>query len=156
MSDGLKVCVGASSGGHMTELNALLRHVDSWPARPGLRIATLGDVTGASRDGVTSYAIGECNRNTPVDALRTIWRSLRIVVRERPDVIVTTGSLPLALFCLVGRLFGARIVWIDSVSQIDELSLSGRLVRPFASQFFVQWPGLAERFPGTRYAGELV
>ncbi len=156
MSHGPKICVGASSGGHMTELNALLRHADAWPAQPAVRVATLGDVTGLGGDGVASYAIGECNRNTPLDALRTLWRSLRIVLRERPDVIVTTGSLPLALFCLVGRLFGARIVWIDSVSQIDELSLSGRLVRPFASQFFVQWPGLAERFPGTRYEGELV
>lgn len=156
MTTAFKVCVGASSGGHMTELQALLEHADVWPVAPSMQVVTLGDVSGGADGGMPHYVIGECNRHTPLQAIRTFWRSLRIAMRERPDVVITTGSLPLALFCLACRLSGAKIIWVDSISQIDELSLSGRLVKPFATLFLVQWAGLAEHFPGTRYAGELV
>jgi UDP-N-acetylglucosamine:LPS N-acetylglucosamine transferase len=140
----------------MTELQALLEHVGDWPAAPSMQVATVGDVSRSLATGMRHYVIGECNRHTPLEAGRTFWRSLRIAMRERPDAVVTTGSLPLALFCLACRLFGARIVWIDSISQITDLSLSGRLVKPISSLFLVQWPELAERFPGTCYAGELI
>jgi len=86
----------------------------------------------------------------------SIMPSLYIATLAALSTVVSTGSLPLALFCLAARLFGAQIIWIDSISQIDGISSSGRLVRRFASLFLVQWPELAQRFPGTRYEGELV
>ena len=158
MGTNLKVCIGASSGGHMTELAALMEVAEDWPVSPTVCISTLEFNT--LPVGIPSiarrYVIGECNRNQPVQAVKTAYRSLKIVWRERPDVILTTGSLPLALFCLVGKIFGARILWIDSISQINNLSMSGKLVRPFADLFLVQWPDLQDDYPSTRYVGELV
>ena len=150
-----RLCVGASSGGHMTELAGVLEHTDLWPVAPSLMVATLGNVSDTN-NGMKQYAVGECNRNTPLQVLKVFLRSCRIVWRERPDVVVTTGSMPLAIFSIAARLGGAKIIWIDSISQVDGISMSGKLVKPFASLFFVQWPELAERFEGTVYAGELV
>lgn len=150
-----KLCVGASSGGHMAELDALLLVSHHWPTQPQVFISTLEQMSDQSRSG-TCYSIGECNRNTPLAAMMVIMRSLRIVIREQPDVVVTTGSLPLALFSIVAWLFRTKIIWIDSISQVDALSMSGRLVKPFASAFFVQWPALAEQDSSVQYAGELV
>lgn len=150
-----RFCVGASSGGHMTELAALLAHRSLWPLQPSLFVSSLALGSNSILPGVPSRVIGECDRNQPAKAIATLFRSLAVAWRERPDLVVTTGSLPLAIFSLVCRLFGARIVWIDSISQIDRISVSGRLVKPFAFRFFVQWPELAERYPGTIYAGEL-
>jgi len=149
------LCVGASSGGHMTELVALLEHQAEWPMTPAVYVSTLDLADTYAHSGVRTYRIGECDRHRPLRALRSIVRSVRIVHRERPSCVVTTGSLPLALFCLVAKLYGASIIWIDSVSQIDRISVSGRLIRPFADLFFVQWPELASRYAGVRYAGEL-
>ena len=139
----------------MAELESLLAESSDWPVRPCLRIVTLGDVSQHGDLSVRTRVVGECNRNTPFKALATLLRSFRIALEERPDVVVTTGSMPLALFSMACRLFGARIIWIDSISQIDSLSMSGRLIKPWASQFYVQWPELATRYPGTVYAGEL-
>lgn len=150
------LCVGASSGGHMSELETLLAFQAAWPLRPRVFVATLGLSASALPTDARSYLIGECDRNHPWQAVKTLVRCLKVVWRERPDVVLTTGSMPLALFCLVAKLFGAQIVWIDSISQIDRISMSGRLVRPFADLFLVQWPELASRYPGTHYAGELV
>ena len=48
-------------------------------------------------------------------AVRVLMRGFLLAVRERPDAVVTTGSMPLALFCLWAKLFGARIVWIRTL-----------------------------------------
>lgn len=156
MGDGVKLCVGASSGGHMSELAALLAFQDRWAARPSLYIGTLTISNDNLPAGARSYVIGECNRRQPFAALRTLLVSLRIAYAERPTVVLTTGSLPLALFSLACKLFGAKIIWIDSISQMETLSVSGKLIRPFADLFFVQWPELERLYPNVRYAGELV
>lgn len=156
MKQPMTLCVGASSGGHMVELQALLQHAAQWPVIPTMHVATLGALGHSTSDASRTFTIGECNRSTPIAAARVFSRSVAIVYRERPDVVVSTGSLPLALFCLAARIFGARIIWIDSVSQTDGLSLSGRLVRRFADLFLVQWPEVAAHCPGTVYEGELV
>lgn len=140
----------------MTELRALLdESADQW-GRPSLIVETLGLLDNPDSQRPRRVSIGECNRSTPVAMLRIFYRSMKVVARERPRVILTTGSLPLAIFSLVAWCFGSRIIWIDSISQIDGLSMSGRLVRPFATLFLVQWPELADPSRGLEYAGELV
>jgi UDP-N-acetylglucosamine:LPS N-acetylglucosamine transferase len=156
MRNGVKLCVGASSGGHMSELAAVLALQDRWPVRPDFYVSTLTISNDSLPAGARAYVIGECDRHKPIDALKTLLRSIRIAYAERPSVILTTGSMPLALFSLACKLFGAKIIWIDSISQMETLSMSGKLIRPFADLFFVQWPELVQRYRNVRYEGELV
>ena len=81
--------------------------------------------------------------------------SAMVVLKERPDVVITTGSMPLAAVCIWAKLFGAKIVWIDSVAQVDKMSLSGRIVRPIADLCLVQWASVAAQYDNVEYAGEL-
>jgi UDP-N-acetylglucosamine:LPS N-acetylglucosamine transferase len=71
------------------------------------------------------------------------WQVLRILLRERPDVVITTGAAPGALALTVAKCLGARTVWIDSVANVDEMSLSGRCLRRIADVWLTQWPHLA-------------
>ena len=68
---------------------------------------------------------------------------------------MTTGAGVAVPFCYVGRLFGARVVFIESFSRITEPSLTARLVYPVANDFFVQWPELQSRFRRARFEGQL-
>jgi UDP-N-acetylglucosamine:LPS N-acetylglucosamine transferase len=102
------------------------------------------------------YVIGEANREHPFKALLVIWRSLRVAVRERPDVVVTTGSMPLAFYCFLAKRLGASVVWIDSIANIERLSLSGRFAAMFADLVLTQWPKLARSGGRVRYVGELL
>jgi UDP-N-acetylglucosamine:LPS N-acetylglucosamine transferase len=77
-------------------------------------------------------------------------------MKERPDVVITTGSLPLAMVCLSAKLFGAKIVWIDSIANVERFSVSGRLVRHFVDLFLTQWPELAQEYKNVEYAGAIV
>ena len=150
---GLTVCIGASAGGHLSQL---LRLAPAWAGYRVIGVSTLE----LARPSLTAFGpvfvIGECNRHHPLRALAVVWRCVRIVRQYRPDVVVTTGSLPLAILCLVARLWRARIVWIDSVTNVTRLSMSGRLVRRFADLVLTQWPALAARYRRVEYAGALV
>ncbi len=84
--------------------------------------------------------------------LRLAWQVVR---RERPAVILSTGAALAVPFFLAGRLFGARLVFVESLTRTTALSLSGRLVRPLADAFFVQWPDLAHG-DRARFAGRLL
>jgi UDP-N-acetylglucosamine:LPS N-acetylglucosamine transferase len=102
------------------------------------------------------YIIGECNREYPVRALCVLTNCIKIILKEKPDVILSTGAAPPCLLCIVGKVFGAKIVWIDSIANVDRLSLSGYIVRPFADLILTQWPQVAEKYKSVYYAGTLV
>ncbi len=140
----------------MTELYSLMETVDSWPIEPSLFVTSRQIWATELEQLGRTYVVGECDRNKPLHIIATFIRSVIFAIKERPDVIVTTGSLPIAIVCLVCKLFGTKIVWIDSVAQIDELSLSGKLVKKIASVFIVQWPEVAAKHPKAEYVGELL
>lgn len=152
----MKICAGASAGGHMNQLLRLLDHAGSWPQQPAFYITTLRELASRLAERGPVYVIGECNRHHPLRALMTFFRCWRIALKERPDVVVTTGSMPMALFCLIAKIAGAQIVWIDSVANIDQFSMSGRMVRNFADLFLTQWPDLAENDDKAEYAGAIL
>ncbi len=77
-----------------------------------------------------------------------------VVMRERPDVVFSTGAAPGFFALFFGRLFGARTIWLDSLANVDRLSLSARLVRPFAKLWLTQWAELAGP-DGPEYAGSV-
>ncbi len=153
--DDLKLCVGASSGGHTNELLQLLEHASWWP-RDAVVVTTLEILRPQFEQLGPTTVVGECHRYKPWAAVGVLWRSFRFAQAERPDVIVTTGSLPLAMVSFFVKMFGGKVVWIDSVAQMEGLSMSGKVVRRFADRCFAQWPGVADRYPNVTYSGELL
>ena len=153
----LVIGVGASAGGHTNQLLSLLEHVGGWPEPPSFYVTTLDILatTYAARGGRT-YVLGECDRRKLLAIPGVIWRSMRYAWRERPDVVVTTGSMPLMVFCLWAKLFGAKVVWIDSIANTGRLSMSGNIARRFADLCLTQWPEVAQRSKGVEYVGQLI
>jgi UDP-N-acetylglucosamine:LPS N-acetylglucosamine transferase len=94
-------------------------------------------------------------RNVPnlVRNLRLAWRLLR---DRRPDLIVTTGSGVAVPFFWIARMRGIPAVFVESITRINQLSLTARLVRPFATRMLVQWPELVEKYPGVEHHGRIV
>jgi UDP-N-acetylglucosamine:LPS N-acetylglucosamine transferase len=152
----LRICVGASAGGHMNQLLKLLEASENWPQSPSFYVTTLEALAEKLAQKGPVYVIGECNRLHPLKALQVFIRSLKIVMKERPDVVITTGSLPLAIVCLSAKLFGAKIVWIDSIANVERLSMSGQFTRHFADLLLTQWPELAGKYKNIEYAGAIV
>lgn len=158
MNRELKLVVGASAGGHATELLILLDAAKGiWPVEPSVYITTMQIAAeDFAKRSKPVHVIGECDRRKPLQAIVVLFRTLWLAIQERPDAVVTTGSMPLAMFCVWAKLLGAKIVWIDSVAQIDEMSVSGRLMRRVADLCLAQWPDVAARNANVEYAGEVL
>jgi len=134
-----KVLAVASSGGHWTQL---LRVV---PALTSFEIVYL-TVLESYRLQVPDnrfYFVNDANRWNKLRLITLAIRVAWIIGKERPDVVVSTGAAPGYFALLFGRLFGARTIWIDSITNIERLSMSGSLVGRHADLWLTQWPHLA-------------
>jgi len=92
------------------------------------------------------------------DGWRTLvcaWRSWQALRCARPRAVISSGPGMAVPVCLLARLRGIAVIYVETGSRVRRLSLSGRLVYPFASLFFVQWPELARRYRRAIYAGRL-
>ena len=83
-------------------------------------------------------------------ALQSLW----ILLRERPDIVLSTGAAPGFFAIVLGRILGAKTIWVDSIANIERLSRSGLLVRKWAGLWLTQWPHLATD-EGPEYAGKV-
>nr|WP_281501114.1 glucuronosyltransferase [Erythrobacter sp. F6033] len=99
----------------------------------------------AAQHGLPGAAIlPDCNKTRPFRSAWCAVVALWIVLRLRPDVIISTGAAP-GFFCiLAGRLIGAKTLWIDSVANADQLSMCGQLSLTFAHECLTQWEHLAD------------
>jgi UDP-N-acetylglucosamine:LPS N-acetylglucosamine transferase len=153
MQDEMKLCLVASAGGHLSQL---LKIAGVWSGQRVCWITTT-DVVRASLGGNGNvHVVGECNRQHPLRVIEVFFRCLHIIRKEKPNVIISTGAAPGCMAALLAHLAGARVIWLDSITNVHRLSLSGRLVRPFADLFLVQWPALARKYRGVEYVGAVI
>lgn len=140
----------ASSGGHWVQLRRIADAFD------GMDVAYLTTDPGHRREvgGARYYVVNDANRWSKPELVRCLFRVLRVVLRERPTVILSTGAAPGVLALRCGWLVGARTVWIDSLANVEELSMSGRLASSFADLCLTQWPHLAAE--PVRYLGAVL
>ncbi|MEY2396927.1 MAG: hypothetical protein QOJ00_101 [Actinomycetota bacterium] len=154
----MKLLVGASAGGHANDMKALLeRAAELWPVAPVAYVTTAETWADDLRDsGMRVYVIREADRRTPFRAMQSAVQSLRVIMRERPDAVVTTGAMPMAIMCVWARMLRAKVVWVDCISQTEVLSLSGRAAKRLSHLTLTQWPEIATRTRGVEYAGEVL
>ncbi len=148
-ADVLLVC---SAGGHLLQLSLL---ADAWRGLASAWV-TLDreDARTLLRGQRVVYGYWPTTRNLP-NLLRNLALAWRVVRELRPRAIVTTGAGVAVPFAWVGRLCGAKVVYVESLSRIRQPSLSCRLIEPVADRIYVQWPELETALPRARYVGNV-
>lgn len=139
----------ASAGGHWVQL---MRLRPAWSGcdvtyvttDPGLEATVRGDSDRIGDTVAGFYTVVEANRWHKMRLVRQLLQLAYVILRTRPDVVVTTGAAPGYFALRIGRLFSARTIWIDSIANAEEMSLSGKKVRKHADLWLTQWDHLAE------------
>ena len=149
----LTIALVASSGGHLSQL---LKLRDAWQGHDAFYIVTTDVVKEKLGADKRVYVSGECNRQNIFRVVKVFLRSARAIRRERPDVVLSTGAAVGCISCFVGKWFGARIIWVDSITNVNRMSLSGRMVRCIADLCLVQWPSLAQKYKRAEYIGNII
>jgi len=148
--DILLVC---SSGGHLLQLLALR---DAWSPFSYLWVTSnRSDARSLLAGEDVAYAHWPTSRNAK-NLLRNAILAWRLVRQTRPKVVLTTGAATAVPFAWIGRLHGARVVYVESLTRIDGASLSCRMIAPVASRIYVQWPELVRTVRGSHYAGTVL
>jgi UDP-N-acetylglucosamine:LPS N-acetylglucosamine transferase len=148
-----RVCLAASAGGHASELMKLQ---DCWAGRDCFFITTSHVLERQLGKFGRVYVVAESNRRQPLRIFRTLAGTLRIMIAERPDAVITTGAAVGCIAAILGKLSGARVAWVDSIANAERLSLSGRLIKPFADLVLTQWPEIAKQNRSVEYVGHIL
>lgn len=151
-----KVMFISSTGGHLSELMQLKPLFDDYDSylvtektKGNLNLKkTWGDhvsyLVYGSKDHLFSYIF---------KFAYNCIKSLCLFIKIRPKVIVSTGAHTAVPMCYIGKLFGRKIVYIETYANLHTKSLSGKLVYPIANLFIVQWESMLELYPKAKYWG---
>jgi len=147
----MKIVAVASGGGHWVQLLRLRPEFD----RHETIYATVNRVYQDDIGGARMYVLTDATRWNKFALIGLALRVLWILLRERPDVVVTTGAAPGYFAIRLGKLLGARTIWLDSIANVEQLSMSGERVGRSCDLWLTQWPHLA-RENGPKYRGQVL
>jgi UDP-N-acetylglucosamine:LPS N-acetylglucosamine transferase len=136
----MKIAAISSGGGHWIELQ---RIAPAFQEHDVFYISThtsLGDTV----QGHRFYAIPDASRWNKLKLLRVAYEVMKLLVVTRPDIVVSTGAAPGVLGIFAGKILGAKTIWVDSIANVDKISLSGKLAVFLADRVYTQWPSLAK------------
>lgn len=138
----------ASEGGHWIQLQRLS------PVFSGKDVFFVSTNSGYKKllGQAGFYKVVDANRWNKLKLIQLFFQVLRIVIKEKPDTIITTGAAPGLFAIIAGWVFKKNTIWIDSIANAEKLSMSGKIAKRFARYTFTQWKDLAHgkvQFSGT-------
>jgi UDP-N-acetylglucosamine:LPS N-acetylglucosamine transferase len=105
-------------------------------------------------NGFKYYAVPDANRTEKIDLIKSCLSIAWVILYTRPRIIITTGAAPGLLGIFVGRLLGIKTIWLDSIANVEKLSLSGNIALKVADRVYTQWEHLST--PNIVFAGNIL
>jgi UDP-N-acetylglucosamine:LPS N-acetylglucosamine transferase len=140
----MKVCLVGSSGGHLMHLNMLKPF---WSTKDRFWVTFDKEDARSMLKNERDYSCYyPTNRSIKALIKNTVlaWKVLR---KERPDLIISSGAAVAVPFFYLGKLFGAKLVYIEVFDRIDKPTLTGKIVYPISDKFIVEWEEMKKVYP---------
>lgn len=147
----IKVLAIASKGGHWTQLRRLAPFLDKYVCSYACTDPTLAATMKSERFYIVRDASMWDKVGLVLLAVEVFW----LVIKLRPDVVISTGAAPGFFAIVFARMLGKKTIWVDSIANAEEMSLAGKKVKPFASVWLSQWPDVAAK-AGAEYKGQVL
>jgi len=147
----IKIALAASAGGHLNELLPLKK---SWEGFDHFFVSDsrVNAIELSKKEKV--YFVTVPRRN-PLNLLINFFQALKIFLKEKPQIVITTGADVAVPFCLISKVFRSKIVFIESFAQIYKPSLSGKIMYHFSDKFYIQWEENKKFFPKGLFKGRV-
>lgn len=148
----MKICFAASSGGHFEQLmmlSPLMKRYDSF-------IVTEKTDYIVKKDEIKTYYLLQVNRREIFFLGRMIInlaKSVKIILKEKPDVIICTGVLSMIPICFLSKIMHKKLIYIESFAKVNSPTLTGRFLYKFSDRFYVQWQSMLKFYPKAIYLG---
>ena len=135
-----RILAVSSGGGHLVQLR---RMRPAWEHCEVHYLTTLADYAAELEPGARLHLVNDASRWDKVGIARMAVRVLWLFLRLRPAVVISTGAAPGYFAIRFGKLLGARTIWVDSIANVEQISMTGELVRKYSDLWLTQWPHLA-------------
>lgn len=148
----VKVCFAASTGGHYEQLMMLRPIMNDYESF----ILTEKTSYKLGNDDIPLYTVPQLNRKEFMASFKLLivcLKQLYIYCKEKPDVIITTGVLSMIPICVLAKLCGKKLIYIESFAKIKDGTKTGKLLYKIADVFYVQWESMLEVYPKAIYLG---
>jgi beta-1,4-N-acetylglucosaminyltransferase len=149
----MKVLVVCSQGGHLTEMMELLSAFEGHQ----IAFATYTSSRLPELEALAPTYHRPFRGVDPLSAFLYLVFAFKVLIKEKPDVIVSNGAEIAIPFFYLGKLRGSRLIYVEVTSSVDKPTKTGRIVYPICDRFLVQWPDLAAKVgKKARYEGTLI
>lgn len=146
----MKICLVGSSGGHLTHLN-LLRLF--WKDKERFWVTFDKEDAQSTLEGERKYfCYYPTNRNFK-NLIKNTFLAFKILRKEKPDLIISSGAAVAVPFFYIGKLFGVKTIYIEVFDRINQPTLTGKLVYPVSDKFVVQWEEMKKVYPKAENLG---
>lgn len=140
----MKICLVSSSGGHLTHLYMLKPF---WQDKDRFWVTFDKEDARSLLNGDKFYSCYyPSNRSFKALFINTV-KAFKILSRERPDLIISSGAAPAIPFFYVGKLYGAKTVYIEVFDRIDAPTVSGKICYKVADRFIIEWEEMKKFYP---------
>lgn len=140
----LNICLVGSSGGHLTHLYMLK---DFWENKKRFWVTfNKEDANSILKNENKYYCYYPTNRNIK-NLIKNTFLAIKILIKEKPDVIISSGAAVAIPFFYIGKLFGAKLIYIEVFDRIDKSTITGKMVYPITDKFIVQWEEMKKVYP---------
>ena len=142
-----KVLFISSTGGHLSEIMQLKKmfkdydyHIITEKTKSNISMKNkykdrINFLVYGTKDHMLTY---------PFKLIYNCFKSLFLYFRIHPDYIITTGAHTAGPMCLIGKIFGSKVIYIETFANINTKTITGRLLYPVADRFIVQWPSMTK------------
>lgn len=131
-----KFCIVGSSGGHLTHMYMLK---DVWSKHDRIWVTFDKEDARSTLKGEKVYnCYYPTNRNLK-NLIKNTFLAFKVLRKEKPDIIISSGAAVAVPFFYLGKIFGAKTIYIEVFDRIDKPTLTGKLVYPVTDKFIVQW-----------------
>ena len=151
-----KVLFISSAGGHlseMLELKELFKKYDYHIITEKTKSTDYLKKEYPKKVNYLIYGTKDHMLTYPFKLIANCFKSLYYYFKLRPKVIITTGAHTAGPMCCIGKIFGSKIIYIESFANIHTKTITGRIIYHFADLFIVQWESMLKLYPKAVYGG---
>jgi len=153
MENKIKLCLVSSSGGHFSELYFLKGF---WGKYEHFWVTfDREDTEFVLKSEQVYFAFQPTNRHFS-NFFRNFFQALKILRRENPDFVISTGAGVGVPFIYAAKFFKTKTIFIETLARVEKLSLSGKLAYFAADHFITQWPHLAKKYKKAVFKGQII
>lgn len=161
----MKICITCAAGGH---LNQLMNIQEAFMGYDVFFITVKSETTKSLKNIARTYYTRDTPSPIQIGKFRLYWTTIilyylyllfpciYLLVKEKPDVVFGNGGASTLCLCYIGKIIGCKIIYLESLTRVSDLSLTGKLVYKIADLFLVQWDTLLQKYNKAKYWGKVI